>query len=128
MICEEVAKKDVKSLIANGFPDIEEGETPNPIKEKFNVHAFKITGIGDSEGVQLSGTKLLQIGKTVNITTPKLRWDEDYFFISELSEAIEDCKTEVNEYLNGKHAPDNQTDMFEDFVPENDVQPEDVAA
>ena len=49
------------------------------------------------------------------------RWDEDYAFISELSEAIEQCKIEVNEYLNGKHAPDNQVDMFEGYEVEAEV-------
>ncbi|AOR28755.1 hypothetical protein FORMB_17160 [Formosa sp. Hel1_33_131] len=121
MICEEVTKKEVKNVIDNGFPEIEEGDSEHPIKEKFNVHAFKITGNGDSEGVAISGTKLLKIGKAVNITTPKLRWDEDYAFIDELSEAIEQCKIEVNEYLNGKHAPDNQVDMFEGYEVEAEV-------
>ena len=74
---------------------------------------FSVTGFTDSgDGVVLTGTKMLSRGKVLNITTPIERWeDSDYQYISELAEAIEACKYEAEEYLNGKMAPPQQQEM-----------------
>lgn len=81
-----------------------------------NVFAkgFSIGGSGDSEGVTISGSRVLSTGKKININTPFTRWDdEDYGSISELGEIIEACKAEVKLYLfEGKHQPDNQLSLF----------------
>lgn len=117
LICEEVLQDDVLQFITNGFDEVDRDEESdqNKLKQKFNIQSFKVTGSGDSEGVQLSGYKLLSIGKSISISTPKIKWNsDDYQYTSELSEAVEACKIEVNEYLNGKYAPDNQLDMFGD--------------
>lgn len=128
LICEELPESKVKSIIKNGFQDMDE---ENDIRIKFHVQSFKIKGKDDSESIIISGTKLLKIGKSVKLISPSIRWDEDYKYIDELSEAIEQCKIEVNEYLNGKIAPENQIDMFEGFgedKAEMEVNREDISA
>jgi hypothetical protein len=77
----------------------------------FKVTGFTIGGGGDSEGVTLIGQKKLSTEKTLNITTPFTKWSDEYGFVSELAEAIESCKHEVTEYLNGKMAPPAQQEM-----------------
>ncbi len=78
----------------------------------FKVTGFSIGGSGESEGVTLIGQKELTTSKILNITTPFTKWDDgDYKYVSELAEAIESCKHEVIEYLNGKMAPPAQVEM-----------------
>ena len=113
-ICEEATEQEVINLITNGIPEFSEGEEVSPILMKYQVNSFKIAGDGDT--VQLYGTKLLEIGETISIATPRIKLTENkYKFVPELSQAVEQCRVEVNEYLGGKHDPNRQTDMFEDL-------------
>ena len=78
----------------------------------FTVTGFSIGGSGDNEGVTLIGQKKLSTEKILNITTPFEKWEgSEYSFISELADAIESCKHEVEQYLNGKMAPPAQQEL-----------------
>lgn len=73
---------------------------------------FDVRGIVISDdGIILTGQKMLSTGKILNLVTPLTGWDDDYKFISELGEAIEECKHEAQEYLNGKMAPPAQQEL-----------------
>ena len=113
LISEQITEKEAKKLIQNGF----DPEEDHPMKQKYHVNMFKIVGSGETEGVEISGTRLLERGTSIKWTTPKVKWDDKHYKYShELSEAIETLKVEINEYINGKHAPSDQGDLFEGFV------------
>ena len=112
-ICEEISEKVCKQAII----DFESGvtfkdEETDPLR-KYDVLGFALGK--DSEGVTIIGTKKLDSGKSININTPFLKWDDDYEFSSELIASVDLLKSEVYEYIEGKRAPaQNQTmDMFE---------------
>ena len=112
-ICEEISESVCKQSIT----DFENGvfykdEETDPLR-KYDVIGFALGK--DSEGVTITGSKKLDSGKSININTPFLKWDDDYAFSSELIAAVDLLKSEVYEYIEGKRAPaQNQTmDMFE---------------
>ena len=112
-ICEEISE----SMCKQSITDFENGvfykdEEVDPLR-KYDVIGFALGK--DSEGVTIIGTKKLDSGKSININTPFLKWDDDYAFSSELIAAVDLLKSEVYEYIEGKRAPaQNQTmDMFE---------------
>lgn len=78
----------------------------------YTVKGFSIGGVGDSEGVTLSGYREAKHG-IVNLNTPFQQYESsEYKWISELGSDIEDCLFEVREYLfNGKRAPEKQLAM-----------------
>lgn len=113
LICEqEKPNKRLKSFIKNGVPDIDDYDVKD-----YQISSFKIGGTGDNIGVTLTGKRFLTTGKTLNLNTPFLRYDDDeYKFTSELVEALEVLKNEVYQYMTGnKHAPLAQQSLeFED--------------
>ena len=119
LLCEqEVLNDTLEDAIKNGInvPDIEESYFKD-----YRVSEFKITGTANSEGVVISGTRYLSTGKSIGLSTPFIRWDdEDYKFISKLIEAIEALREEVYQYSNGKHAPLPKQTSF-DFEEEDMV-------
>jgi hypothetical protein len=82
----------------------------------FNVHGLSIGGDEDDQGFQLTGTKTLPNGKVITINTAFQRFDEDdktqYKYIGDLTTKIDVIKSEVLEYMDGKHAPDPQQSLF----------------
>ncbi|TEB40688.1 hypothetical protein D0809_29335, partial [Flavobacterium circumlabens] len=52
-------------------------------------------------------------GKVLSLNTPFLKFEDynDYYFMAELREAIDNLKSEVYEYLEGKQAPPKQQAM-----------------
>jgi len=119
-ICEEITESVCRQAI-NDFNQgvvYQDAET-NPLK-KYTVIGFTLGK--DSEGVTIIGSKRLDSGKSININTPFMKWDDDYAFDSELIAAVDLLKSEVYEYIEGKRAPaNNQLDMFPD---EEDSQQE----
>jgi hypothetical protein len=77
--------------------------------EDFSVTGFAVGKADD--GVTLIGQKKLSTGKILNITTPFTKWEDEYTYSDALAEAIEACKHEVIEYLNGKMAPPAQQEI-----------------
>lgn len=112
LICEEIEEKTAQKAIEN--PD-EVLEEENPLL-KYKVSGFSIGGTGDGEGVTISGSKRLENGSIVNFNTPFLKFEEakEYQFMEELVNAIDNLKSEVYEYLEGKQAPSKQLGMFEE--------------
>jgi len=113
LISEQITEKEANKLIQNGF----DAEEDHPLKQKYQVNQFKVVGNGETEGVEISGTRLLERGSNIKWTSPKVKWDDKHYkYCRELSEAIEVVKVEINEYINGKHAPSDQGDLFDGFV------------
>lgn len=102
-------KKPGKGKKVDLFGTIELDPLP---EDAFKVTGFSIGGSTDSEGCVLIGRKELKSGKVMNMTSPFTKWDDDYPYTSELSQAIEGCKYEILEFIvNGKQAPDRQQEI-----------------
>lgn len=114
-ICEEITEDVARIAITTGF--IKDPEQEHPLN-RFDVGGFTIGGLGDSEGVTISGSKWLKSGKSVNFNTPFVKWGDDYAFSDELILAVDLLKSEVYEYLGGKQAEKLQTVMT--FLSEDD--------
>lgn len=121
-ICEEINE----SVCRQAINDIQKGIVHDlgmdPL-HKYDVSGFTLGK--DSEGVTISGNKSLESGKSININTPFVKWDEiDYPFMQELIEAVDLLKSEVYEYIEGKRAPiKHQTiDMFESESDDEDSE------
>lgn len=106
LICEEVDK----ALIGD-INDIDHPPTRDKI-QKFTVTRFQLDGDENNLQVVLSGLKELTTGDAIKLETPKIVVNNEYPFAVELSSTIEDCLTEVTEYMNGtKQAARNQLQM-----------------
>lgn len=93
--------------------------------EGFDVKSFSIGGNDENEGVTISGSMDGQYG-LVNLNTPFTKWEsEDYPFAQELTEQIESCIYEVEQYLfHEKRAPEKQLELgFDPEEEENENQP-----
>ena len=107
VICEEISGDSISDIetIEVYNPDIhKEGSLEHKISH-FYVSSFTTTGVGENESVILSGSKRLTTGDYVELKSPKTAWDGNYIFINELRVAIDDLKTEVELYMNGKSQP-----------------------
>lgn len=113
LICEEITEQYCRQAINDLRNNVIKNEETDPLR-KYVVTGFTVGK--DSDGVSIIGTKRLNTGKVLNITTPFMKWDDEHYpLIHELIEAVDLCKSEVYEYIEGKRAPlKNQTlDMFE---------------
>ncbi|RHR72414.1 hypothetical protein DWW69_16085 [Bacteroides sp. AF16-49] len=71
---------------------------------KYIVTGYTVGGSGESEGVTLTGQKILKSGQVLNLNAPFTKYCDDtnpdsYPYASELSIAISRCNYEVTEYL-----------------------------
>lgn len=113
-ICEEINESTCRTAINDIQKGVEIDAETNPLR-KYDVTGFTLGK--ESEGVTISGTKKLESGKSININTPFIKWDDsDNPFIQELIEAVDEVKSEVYEYIEGKRAPlkNAQISAFED--------------
>ena len=111
-ICEEISESVCRQAISDLAKGVIQNEN-DPLR-KYAVGGFALGK--DSEGVTISGSKILESGDVLNFNTPFKKWeDTDYPFMNELIEAVDLLKSEVYEYIEGKRAPiKHQTiDMFE---------------
>lgn len=78
-----------------------------------NFRVSSITIEDETTGVSMSGSFKLSTGKTLSISLPTIKFSEKkpYAYAANLAEIVEIIKTETEAYLNGKHAPDNQTKL-----------------
>ncbi len=109
-ICEELDDEAMEYFTEhnNLFSFTEKGKN-------FSVSAFKIVGSVHNQGVVLIGEKQLTTGEFVRLETPVVKWDGEYQLINELRISIDDCISEVEQYVKGKQAPAYvQTEMFEE--------------
>lgn len=71
----------------------------------FQVTGFSLDGTGENAGITLTGRKKLGTGDWLQLTTPKICWESNYYFINELRIASDDLVHEVEAYMDGKQAP-----------------------
>ncbi len=77
---------------------------PDGIANGFFVTGFKVHGTEENEGYILIGEKTVSHG-SISLETPKISKSSAYKYFDELEESISKCRSEVEEYMNGKAAP-----------------------
>lgn len=90
-------------------------------KEKYFVTGFRMSGVEENKAVTLYGWKEVSEG-IIKFETPKIKYSSAYLYLSELKERVQHAIDEVEEYRNGKTAPQedpNQQHM--DFASEDDA-------
>lgn len=117
-VCEEITnEKLIKAAIQDPEEHLQRKEDDEEDKVypllKYTVVGFEIGGKDESEGIIMTGYKWLDRGDEVAFSSPLVRFDSDYKFVAELTEAAETLKKEVFEYMQGKQAPrQNQFKLF----------------
>lgn len=88
---------------------------------QYHVSTFKIVGVEENKSVVLSGTKYTVHGD-ISFSTPKIKLNGTYLYLEELQIRLDVTIGEVEQYMNGKKAPEaEQISMnFESFEQEND--------
>lgn len=86
----------------------------HPLTGQYDVDSFEVIGTDDNEKVVIKGTKFVKsMHDRMTSGSPKIPLGEgsSHKFASDLKDAIELCRYEVEQYRLGKHAPiedDNQ--------------------
>jgi len=84
----------------------------------YYVSAMKITGVEENKAIVISGTKTTVHGD-ISFSTPKIKLQSTYLYIEELELRIATLISEVEQYMDGKRAPEfEQLDMGFDDVEE----------
>lgn len=87
--------------------------------ENYYVTGFKISGVEENKAVILSGYKEVSNG-IIKFETPKVKYSSAYLYLSELKERVQEAIDEVEEYRNGKTAPqDDPNQIHMDFESED---------
>ena len=123
-ICEEITESVCRQAINDIKKGVEIDSETDPLR-KYDVNGFTLGK--ESEGVTISGTKSLESGKSININTPFIKWDDnDNPFIHELIEDVDFLKSEVYEYIEGKRAPlkNAQISAFEEEYEDEETKTE----
>lgn len=103
-----------------------------PETEKYHVNSLKITGVEENKALIISGTKVVDNG-VISFDAPKVKLNGNYLYLIPLKDRLATAILEVEEYMNGKSAPQedlNQTSMefegdeetFEDAKIEEEVE------
>jgi len=78
--------------------------------DSFSCTSFEL--LDKQTGVKLVGERKLSTGKHLGLKTPPTKWNDKkhkYAFLSDLTDALEEIKAEIIQYLfHGKKAPDVQ--------------------
>lgn len=122
LLTEMKKKPDVAKII-----DLK--QFPEELIKKFKVKSITIEDRKGDIYYTIAGTKYLKNGKSVNFSTPptnKSAGDDDaYEFFEQLEQQVYQIQEEVFEYMQGKCAISNQTEMdFDGFEPEGDFVPD----
>lgn len=89
--------------------------------EKYYVTGFKISGVEENKSVMLSGWKEVTEG-IIKFDSPRIKFSSAYIYLHQFKVRIYEAVFEVEEYRNGKSAPQddpNQVNM--DFAGEDDA-------
>ncbi len=113
-ICDYLPVSTQLDIAMDDITKLQEESDLHTSLSVFKVTAFKLVGSGDAQGVSITGQKKLQNGSTLNITTPAVKYEDDYQYINELRIAVDKCQSEIVQYSDGKKAPDAQLEMFGD--------------
>jgi hypothetical protein len=103
-----------EEIDANAIPDISDihpNEGINDTINQFTVTQFKLDGTESAMSVVLIGTKQLSTGDAIKLETPKIAIDDSYQFSTELAFTIQECVSEVEQYMQGKQAENPQQEL-----------------
>lgn len=81
--------------------------------EKYQVSGFKISGVEENKSVVLTGHKTVEAG-LIKFEAPKIKLSGNYLYLHQFKTYLYELINEVEEYRNGKTAPQddpNQTHM-----------------
>lgn len=81
--------------------------------EKYFVTGFSISGVEENKSIILQGWKEVENG-IIKFSAPKIKYSSAYLYLSDLKERVQEAIEEVENYMNGKTAPQddpNQTSM-----------------
>lgn len=103
---------------ANNQTPIQELEEKEEL-EKYHVFGFKFSGSEENKSVIFSGEKYTPHG-TISFNTPKIKLENTtYLYVEELQLRLENCISEVEQYMDGKAAPQLEQ-MAMTFAQEDD--------
>ncbi|EJL66271.1 hypothetical protein [Flavobacterium sp. CF136] len=88
--------------------------------EKYHVTGFKISGVEENKSVILSGWKEVTNG-IVKFETPKIKYSSAYLYLSEMKERVQNAIDEVELYMNGKTAPQDDPNQVHMSFSEEDA-------
>jgi hypothetical protein len=105
IICEEIEPRghSIEELLSN--------KKFSEKIELFSVSGFRLEGNVDDPQVVLVGNKRLKAGGYLGLETPKTKLNSGYPYAHEFSEAIDHCIYEVEQYKDGKRAPEVQGEL-----------------
>ncbi|MBC7749197.1 MAG: hypothetical protein H7Z76_11600 [Methylotenera sp.] len=87
--------------------------------EKYYVTGFKISGVEENKSVILQGWKEVTNG-IIKFETPKIKYSSAYLYLSDFKERIQNAIDEVEKYMGGKTAPQEDADQIHmDFAGED---------
>jgi hypothetical protein len=87
--------------------------------EKYYVTGFEISGVEENKSVILQGWKEVDNG-IIKFKTPKIKYSSSYLYLSDLKERVQNAIDEVEEYMGGKTAPqDDENQVHMDFASED---------
>lgn len=87
--------------------------------EKYYVTGFKISGVEENKSVILQGWKEVDNG-IIKFETPKIKYSSAYLYLSNLKERVQNAIDEVEEYMGGKTAPQEDSNQVHmDFASED---------
>lgn len=87
--------------------------------QNYGVNGFKISGSDESKAVILTGYKETGYG-IIHFETPKIKLESSYLYVQELKDRLNAVLNEVEEYMNGKTAPQYETMPIEFPEDENE--------
>jgi hypothetical protein len=104
---------------ANNQTHISELEEKEDL-ENYHVSSIKITGQEENKAVIIGGTKHTVHGD-ISFQTPKIKYNGSYLYIEELEVRLTTLISEVEQYMDGKRAPEyEQLDMGFDEPSDDD--------
>jgi hypothetical protein len=87
--------------------------------EKYYVTGFKISGVEENKSVILQGWKEVDNG-IIKFETPKIKYSSAYLYLSDLKERVQNAIDEVEKYMGGKTAPQEDSNQVHmDFASED---------
>lgn len=89
--------------------------------QKYQVSGFKISGVEENKSVVLVGHKTVDAG-VIKFETPKVKLSGNYLYLHQFKTYLYELITEVEEYRNGKTAPqDDPNQMHMSFEEEDNA-------
>jgi hypothetical protein len=89
--------------------------------EKYYVTGFKVSGVEENKSIILQGWKDVTNG-IIKFEAPKIKFSSAYLYLSDLKERVQEAIEEVEKYMNGKTAPqDDPNQVLMDFASEDDA-------